>query len=626
TEGASAQRMEARTNVVILLVSSPVGDVLPNGDPLPSGTPLPVELRSLVSNEELGLHSIYLHATEFIQVNNYFDFSGGSIRDTLLLSHSNTVFRSLVLAGNSAGIGAEGFFGNVLNRVTMKGDFVFDRASFDVINTFTLEGNIYNNRNPLIDDGGLLFVPGDATFEGTGTFHNINLYPTFKQSDDLRRGPVVTLGTNITFRGHFNVAMEGVKTKIINRGKLLLDQPAATDLAVDASYYTSLNMINDPSSIEPDQPFINEGTIEVSNGYRFYITGGSPNALVNRGVLRVRDRSRLAILSPFSSPKTICDAGGFCYLGGNRTALSTGPGEVSELSGAGHWVASKEFRGGTVRLTDGAVLEGDVIFNNVIFDGELHNYDWNERRVDHPEIVGAGYSIEVAVKTNLTLNGSIQFHRSQTSGNPGRLLFSPGVQRLEGQGRIEFEGNSAFNQIGQLAGPQNFLGLSLTIGSGITIHGSNLLIGSDAQVNPEIHPPFLENSGTILANQPGDQLRFTTFAFTNSGTIHLGTNNLVTIFGDFTQSAAARLEFDVAGTIPRTNHGQIQLPSNNATFNGVLNVNVVAPFQPSAGDFFELLTYKSQVGTFGSIEAPTPPIGLGWAGDYQAASFRLRLR
>ena len=422
---------------------------------------------------------------------------------------------------------------------------------------------------------------------------------------------------------------EGGGAKIINRGKLLLDQPTPEDLVLGASLpgspYSQLNMINDPSSVAVDQPFINEGTLEVSHGYRFYITGTPGNALVNRGVLRVRDQSRLTIISPLISPKTICDVGGLCHLGGVRTALITEPGQVSELSGGGRWFVAKEFRGGTVQLTDGAVLEGAATFNNVTFNGDLHNYDWNSRAAELPGIGGVGYGIEVIARTNFTLNGSITFHRTSADSNPGRLLFAPGTQSVDGQGRIEFEGASDLNQIGQLAGPQNYLALFLTFGPGITIHGSNLLIGSDPQGNPEIRPPWVANLGTLAVNQSGDRLRLRTFAFTNAGTIQVGTNNLVTVVGDFTQTAAGRLEFELSGASPGTTYGQMQMPQHQATLAGALNVKVNALFQPSAGDGFELLTFKSQSGRFDSIDAPPPPPGLGWTGEYGPTSFRLGL-
>ena len=135
----------------------------------------------------------------------------------------------------------------------------------------------------------------------------------------------------------------------------------------------------------------------------------------------------------------------------------------------------------------------------------------------------------------------------------------------------------------------------------------------------------MENLGTILVNQPEDRLRCFTFALTNSGTINLGTNDVISISGDFIQSAAGRLQFVAAGTTPGTTHGQV-LVQGTAALDGKLSSSIVPPFQPQAGDAFELLTYTSQTGTFSTIEAPPAPAKLEWAAEYGATSFRLKLR
>jgi hypothetical protein len=57
-----------------------------------------------------------------------------------------------------------------------------------------------------------------------------------------------------------------------------------------------------------------------------------------------------------------------------------------------------------------------------------------------PELFG-NYEVVVSVLTNLTSNGLIHFHRKPDE-HRGFLAFSPGVQRLQGRGYVEFEGTS----------------------------------------------------------------------------------------------------------------------------------------------------------------------------------------
>jgi len=179
----------------------------------------------------------------------------------------------------------------------------------------------------------------------------------------------------------------------------------------------------------------------------------------------------------------------------------------------------------------------------------------------------------------------------------------------------------------QMPGPQNFRGLSLTIGSGITVHGGSLTIGIIRGVNaPDIPAALVENFGTILVNEPGDQLRLGTFAFTNSGTIHLGTNNVVQVpLGDFVQSASGKLQFDLGGKTAGMSHGQFQMPSSRATLDGVLKVNVLAPFQPAVGDVLNLLTYQAHTGAFSDIIQATPgTLTAQWNPEYGPTNFALR--
>ena len=123
----------------------------------------------------------------------------------------------------------------------------------------------------------------------------------------------------------------------------------------------------------------------------------------------------------------------------------------------------------------------------------------------------------------------------------------------------------------------------------------NLDIGDDAMTS-DMAPPYVENQGTLLVNQLGDSLRINTLGFTNSGTIQIGSNNIVTVNGRFAQTAftqtpSGKLQFDAAGTTPGMTHGQVQVQGKPAILDGTLSLSFVPPFQPKAGDVFELLTY-----------------------------------
>jgi hypothetical protein len=586
--------------------------------------PKAVELRCLVSNEGVSLVNVDLRVREFIQVNDYLDYAGSALRDTLLIDGTDNILRNRS-PGPTPLRTADGYAA-VLDRVTLRGDFQIECGAFAVKNHLTVQGNVRNRKNAFgnLCTGGFR-IDRDAVIDGPGTVHDLGFLITFPElaTDVFSSQRLVTINSNVTFRGHFDLTI-GTGSKLINRGQFLFDELTSSDRQTGASSPANFSTIllgGYTNSVDSYQTFINEGTIEVSNSYRLGLNGNF-DVFVNRGTLRVRDSSRLRIGASFYSPRTICDPGGICELMGPQKSLFTEPGQVSELSGAGRWFSRKEFRGGTVRLTDGAVLEGSAVFNDVSFEGELHNYHWQTRSAELPELLGS-YTSDIYFGTNVTLNGLIQFHRKGNE-NGGFLLFGPGPQRLQGNGRIEFEGASSTSQIGQAA-TGGSVPLYLTIGPGITIHGASLTFGYIAGVSPVSQPlPFVDNQGAILT-QPGDYLFLSTSGFTNSGVVHMASNTVVIAYRDFAQAASGRLEFEAAGTTPGTNHGQLKI-GGRAHLDGTLAVQSAAAYQPKSGDALQLLTYTAVAGTFSGISAPPLAGDLTYQPVYGATNFALVVR
>jgi hypothetical protein len=317
-----------------------------------------------------------------------------------------------------------------------------------------------------------------------------------------------------------------------------------------------------------------------------------------------------------AAPGTIAEIGG---------VLVNEPGETAELGGGGAWLsAAGTLRGGTVRMTDGAVLEGSATLQQVTFEGELHNYPFfsfgSPRKDMYPFYIN-GYGPGVSISTNATLNGRIVFH---TDTNwPGTLVFSSGFNSitpvpLNGNGRIEFQGPGDLNSI-YYTSPAGLAG-RIEIGPGITIHGQNLTIGA-TQLALGISGPYFINRGT-LTTAPGDNLSFVG-AFTNSGTVHISSTSIVNWTGDYAQTSEGQLEFELAGIAPGVGFGQLKI-TRDAVLDGTLRVIPVSPFQPARGAAFQLMTYDTQSGAFHNIQAP-PITGVTWTAHYNPKDFTLRL-
>ncbi len=572
-----------------------------------------VRVRSLTSKADLVLLYCELQVDEPFICDGSLYLTASKLTDTVLVGGPMSVL------GYNRGptdpfVTREGYF-SVLDGVTLRGDLEM-KTEYHILNRLTLQGNIYGKVDRKSGFNGLLHATRDTVIQGPGTFHDLPLEVSSGELNAPNRpGPLVTIGSDITFRGALNIGLEGPSSRLINRGKLLADSPLPF---ASGRYYSAINMVG---GVGTNESLINEGTILASNGYRLLISGPYNTRLINRGALRVETNSFLWFSVPLVSPKVRCEAGGVVQLSGRGAPWTTDAGQVSELSGPGLWLASEsEFQGGTIRLTEDAILEGTAVFNNVTFEGELHNYDWNSRRAALPDYL-VGYGNQVQVLTNLTLNGLIAFHRPDSSSSGGRLYFLGAPSRLDGQGRVEFDGLSRFNQI-QGSGVADAPGF-LTLGPNITIHGKSLTIGNISGVDSG-QLPFVANQGTILT-QPGDLLSFGTYSLTNSGVIRIAGTNQVNVRFNFDQTTTGRLEFEASNPASGPANGQLNV-AGTVTLDGALKLSLAATYSPSPGDAFALLLYPSVLGQFASISAPTAPSNLEYAPEYGPKKFQLQLR
>jgi hypothetical protein len=570
-----------------------------------------VHVRSLESELDLALFYAELQTDEPLLANGWLYLSASKLKDTVLV------------AGPKFGLGytrgfsdpfvtKEGYFA-ALDGVKIQGDVQLT-TGYHLLNHFTLEGNMYGRLDRNVNKTGVLNATRDTLIDGPGTFVDVPLLAKAGElNEPSRPGPLVTIGPDVTFRGALEIGLEGAGSRLLNRGRLLADEPLP---GAGGRYYSAINMVPGPG----EQSITNQGTIAVSNGYRLFISGSSNSRLVNRGSLKAADKGFLWFGVPLSSPRIQCDAGGVVQLSDRLAPWITAPDQVSELSGPGRWFArDTEFQGGTVRLTEGAVLEGSAVFNNVIFEGELHNYDWNTRQAALPDYL-TPYGNQVQVGTNLTLNGLIVFHRQSALENGARLAFLGNQSRLDGRGHVEFEQTSRFNQIV----PLGFADASatLTIGPNITIHGNALTLGKIRGVDSG-SLPFIENQGTVTM-QPGDALKLGTDVFTNSGLIHIAATNAVTAEFNFTQTSTGRVEFEGSSTSAGLATGRLVIPGA-ASLDGAVQLIAVPPLSIRTGDSLELLTYGSLKGRFSAVQTPAAPLGLQYKPDYGPKSFRLQV-
>src|SRR5262249_30969725 len=118
---------------------------------------------------------------------------------------------------------------------------------------------------------------------------------------------------------------------------------------------------------------------------------------------------------------------------------------------------------------------------------------------------------------------------------------------------------------------------------GTTLSGGNLAVTTLV----DLRGGSLGGSGTITGN------------VNSAGPVNPGNNGpgLLTITGNYTQTAAGSLNIEIGGLTPGAGFDQLAV-SGVATLGGALNVTQVNGFVVQGGESFPVLTYGSRAGDF----------------------------
>jgi fibronectin-binding autotransporter adhesin len=134
------------------------------------------------------------------------------------------------------------------------------------------------------------------------------------------------------------------------------------------------------------------------------------------------------------------------------------------------------------------------------------------------------------------------------------------------------------------------------------------------------------SAGSLTADTINTSGNSSRFNFTG-GTLHVKTFNgdlvnqggtlapgsspgITTVNGNYIQEAAATLQIEIGGTAS-TQFDQLHI-SGALALDGTLNVSLISPFSPAAGDSYDILDWGSRTGTFATFVLPTLANGLVW--------------
>jgi len=646
-----------------------------------NSTPISFALANLVSEAPVRFSNVSLAIQGTFVLNDTLEVAGPASWSPLTLMAG----RQVVVTESFAGIKA-------FTNLTLVGDFDFQDPSglYKLIDHLTLRGTV--RRLGLENQG-----QTSATLDGLGTFVDCVL------NSELQTNSTLTIASNMTWRGASSLVL-GVGCAVTNRGSIIVEtnstfpDQATSRFVVPAGF----DFFGDygPTNILTGNTFVNEGNIEVRKGSILYVQmanglGLDPHevSFSNQGSLKVHAGGSLRIADSYgggntgaqwSSAVLETEPGAEVIL---QAHLVTAENETSVLSGGGTWLVhavelghdgfsllppnpdGAMLRGGTVNLTNGAVLQGSLSLNNVTLNGDLA---LTNNRVDYSiNILG-----DVVVNGRMTLG--------DTNGqSAGYLLFGGGSQdalgydsgSLSGNAQLEF-GTSLLNIISH---PQR--STKMTLGPDVKVHGGVFTIGYNSgfggysyatkdmtfinQGTIEVEGTngmaslvtmaggrYWLNTGSITARN-GSLLNLVTLSstwtnrgsitaigatiegaadFYQEGTLHLDAQSQMNVQGygatglhvpgNYTQSPSGQLFIDVGGTVPGSSYGQLNV-TNRAGLGGALNLNLVNGFLPQNGDVFDVVTWASSADAFDTITGTNASGGIVLKPDYQPAGLRL---
>ena len=440
---------------------------------------LTASAQSVSTNATLQIDSGATLAANTIQASANIVLSGGTIQGATVAESGGS---ELVLLS-----------GGTLNNVTVSAGTVLDAtqqwdAQITILNGLTLNGTLEVGGADGSTFAYFLFN-GTQMLGGTGSvvFGNYYYYyyytnGLYAQGDNGANPATLTVGSGITIDGG-NGDVSGYYSgdAIVNQGTIDADVAGGT-----------IYVANNGSGLS------NSGTLEATAGT--LNVGGGSTPWSNGGNLIVSGTGVLDLGGVF----TQAGLGTFTRTGGTVNLTGTLTGNLALSSATGSWnLAGGTIAGGTVTATGGAelvltgsggTLDGVTIGSGTVLDG-TQQWDANATILDGLTLNG---TVELGGSTYFY--GSLYFQGTQTLGGTGSVVF--GTSWYANSGLYVYDVSTP---------------ATLTIGSGITVHGGN------GQVSAQSGDASIINDGTINADTSGETISVSgdgnPGTFTNDGTL-----------------------------------------------------------------------------------------------------------
>ncbi len=478
---------------------------------------------------------------------------------------------------------------------TMTGGALSSANTLTVDNAFEWTGGQLTGLGTAVSNG-TLTLDGPAQKQVVGGYHLVNNgAATWQGAGQLRSDS----GAQITNNGTWDVI-----------GDLSIPEFAGPDATFTNSATGTFTKDSGPGTLSIDDFFSNAGTVNINSG-TLQIDNGSYNTgsidtpagttlLFTRGTntldsgTAITDSGTVELDSGTLTLATSVEITNFTMTGGALTGANTLTVDNAfewtggQLTGLGTAVsngtltldgpAQKQVVGGYHLVNNGAATwqgagqlrsdSGAQITNNGTWDviGDL----------SIPEFAGPDATFTNSATGTFTKDsGPGTLYIDDAFSNAGTVNINSGTLELHNGGYS----TGAFNAV---AGTT----LTFTGGTQTLANGASLTSAGLVQVN----------GGTVVVDAAVSVQSFEL----DNGALHLTLNGVLNVAGDYTQRASGtNLIIDIGGTTAGAGYGQLNV-AGTANLAGTLTVDLTNDFSPSIGDSYQILTFGSRNGDFGT--------------------------
>ncbi|MBT8144153.1 MAG: hypothetical protein KJO55_05590, partial [Gammaproteobacteria bacterium] len=464
---------------------------------------------------------------------------------------------------------------------------------------------------------------GEVLLAGTTTIDNRN------RIEVVGNGHGLVIGSGITVRSttsggeirHFNsnglVTMDGtVRSDLANRTVTITGFPLTVNGTLEVLNDAELTANfsgSTPGSVDAGATLsVNTGELELFGDF----VNGATISVVN-GVLDIGNSDN----DDWSSTGSISLTNGTVELGGSYTRAGagtiTGTGSVvldGLLDNTGLTLDldtdfpttvalgdDGEITGGTVNGTNTSLAAGTTFtLNAVTLGADITVEPASDLRIQN-DLVMAGSTITLASNNSFTYlrlegaNGD-----TSTLGGTGEVLFG-GTTTIDNRNRIEAVGS----------------GHGLLIDSGIIVRTTT----SGGEIRHFNSNGAITIDGSVRSETATRSVGLNGFPLTINGNLQADVGTEITM-ANYTLGSSATVDVEIGGTA-QSDYGRL-ISSAVGNLAGTLNISTVS-FSPTLSDTFEIMSFATRNGTFGTVNGSAIGGGLSYQVNYNPGDVTLEV-